>query len=925
MPTSTPLRLLVITSRPLVDSNNRRINLLDVAQERARVRDALQNSHIAVDVQFVPEGTAHSIKTALRVPRDIIHITCHGTPDGHLVIENNVGEAHLLSKQDTARLFAENTALLVFISACYSEIIANDLHAAGVPTLVAIDSQRPIEDRAAILFAEQFYDGLARAWTFEHAFKDAQHAVTIHPEVGDRNPPLDEEGKPEKPWSQRFILIGDGNTTLHATIGDYDEHGTTERVAGNLRERNRNFVGRAQEIVQIVKAFDARGMQANARRVALHGAGGLGKTELAQAVAWWYAERGRVGAVVWASASPTEDEFVLRDLASLLAIAARALKLNFSEKMPFDEQKALVRDALGAQETLLLLDNWETLVNTEKARGVWNFVLNLPPSVRVLVTSRDKLPPKDAENVELETLAPDDAAQLFLNIARRADYFKNNPQLSGQEASALGAIIERLGGYALAIEVVAGQTESRTLGAIWRDLVQIPKNVLEGKTEFGEPRGVWTSLDFSYNVLPDAEKEMFRGMGIFLAPATVDDIAAILQPVIASPEGAKQSPSETGIASSPSVLLTMTRATLDTLVKRSLVRFREGHYALLPIVRDYAESCLADAGQDPRELHIRAVNYFANKGTLEAKLTASDHLYQLAARFQSEQAAQVFIEYVWSFYDDLVTRGYWAEARRKTEELILVARALDDKVTEAQAMVELGNMYHRIGEYRHASALYEQAQELSSKAGDKRGIAQTLHQMGMVAQAQGNYPEALRLYGESMQLEQELGNKSGIATTLHQMGMVAQAQGNYPEALRLYGESMQLKQELGDKRGIASTLGQMGNMAYSQGNYPEALRLYGDAIATFQELGDKSGIASTLGQMGKLAQQQGELKDALGYYLNSFVLFLELQSPYLRTVARWTQELRAQAGQEQFDAWLAEFVSDEASRRALVEILDSVV
>jgi len=154
----------------------------------------------------------------------------------------------------------------------------------------------------------------------------------------------------------------------------------------------------------------------------------LGKTELSQAVAWWYAERERVDAVLWASASPAEDVYVLRDLASLLSIAGRAFLLNLSEQMPFDAQKAIVRDFFAAHNALLIVDNWETLEGRTR-KELWDFIKELSDTTRILVTSRDVLPSRDAANIELDTLAPEDAAHLFINIARNAGYFNRKPRI----------------------------------------------------------------------------------------------------------------------------------------------------------------------------------------------------------------------------------------------------------------------------------------------------------------------------------------------------------------------------------------------------------------------------------------------------------------------------------------------------------------
>lgn len=931
MSSEGPLRILVITSRPLVDATDNPISLLDVEEERRRISIGLKRAGVAARVHFLPEATTGEVKTALRDNWDVVHFTGHGTEDGRLVLEDGLGAAHFLSKQETAQLFTGQQAPLVVLSACHSQIIGQGLLGVGVATVVAVDASKPIADRAAIIFAEHFYSALAKGWSIQRAFDEAQRAVALDRDVGDSNPPLDSHGQPEQTWSERFRLIGETDRTIAASEGQYLESGARRRVDGNLRTRNENFVGRAKEISSVVKAFDRE----DARRVALWGAGGLGKTELSQAVAWWYAERDKVDAVLWASASRDEGEYKLRDLASLLSIAGRVFKLPISEQSNFDEQKQVVRGFFDAHSGLLILDNWETLEGRDRGE-LWKFVLSLSEATRVLVTSRDVLPAKDARNLELDTLAPDDAVELFVNVARNAGYFDRNPHLSGDEMAILSSICDRLSGYPLAIEVVAGQTVSRSLSEIWTDLRNVPKNVLEGKDEnTGEPRGVWTSLDLSYNALAsDDEKSMFRQMGILLAPASAEDIAAITE-------------------------ITNPRPVLDTLVKRSLVRMREGAYALLPIVRVYAESKLEEVGHDPRKLHTRAFNYYSEKKTLEDALAASNHLFELAARYKSSEAAKSFVEFMKGFYHDLLMRGYTVEAMRKAEQLIATARELGDQKTEAQVIGELGVIYHHIGEYERASGAYEEANRLLEESEDKAGVASVLQNMGILSLAQGDYSGAMRLSRDSLKIKEELGNKRGISSALHLMGMIARTQGNdseallmyqrslemseelnykvaiaatlhemgiiaqrkknYVEAMRLYRGSLKIEEELGNKRGIAGTQHQIANVAYLQGNYGEATHLYQQSLKLKKELGDKSGIAHTLGQLGRVAQKQGRLKEALGFLIDALVGFEQLHSPNRGLARKDIAKIGNAVEREQFSAWLNELSADDELTRELLE------
>jgi hypothetical protein len=256
----------------------------------------------------------------------VVHLTGHGASDARVLLEDEFGEGQLVGAQELTQLFGARIPRVVVLSLCYSaRAAATALRDAGIGAVVAIEADQPIADKAAIIFNQQFYAMLARGAPVGAAFERAQTRVVHDAQVGDAHPPLDGDGKSEAPWSQRFTLIGDGNIAFAVGAFDKTPSQPEPRVIGNLRARNANFVGRAKEIVEIVKTFDGRGVLSNAPtpRVAIIGAGGIGKTELSKAVAWWYVERGKADAVLWASVSRDQGEFILRDLASLLSIVAR--------------------------------------------------------------------------------------------------------------------------------------------------------------------------------------------------------------------------------------------------------------------------------------------------------------------------------------------------------------------------------------------------------------------------------------------------------------------------------------------------------------------------------------------------------------------------------------------------------------------------
>ena len=103
---------------------------------------------------------------------------------------------------------------------------------------------------------------------------------------------------------------------------------------------------------------------------------------------------------------------------------------------------------------------------------------------------------------------------------------------------------------------------------------------------------------------------------------------------------------------------------------------------------------------------------------------------------------------------DLITSSLSAEAKR--ERLHLLARLLDDyrelgdgpreRSTQADILLEMGNVYYDLGEWAEARRLYDQSLQLARELGNKQGIASTLHQLAMLAQDTGDLVEARRLY-----------------------------------------------------------------------------------------------------------------------------------------------------------------------------------
>ena len=106
----------------------------------------------------------------LDVQPKIVHFSAHGTTEGALCFENQVGEIHPIQPDALAALFEQfsDQVNCVVLNACYSEIQANAI-AKHIDYVVGMN--QAIGDKAAIAFSVGFYQALGAGRNIEKAYE----------------------------------------------------------------------------------------------------------------------------------------------------------------------------------------------------------------------------------------------------------------------------------------------------------------------------------------------------------------------------------------------------------------------------------------------------------------------------------------------------------------------------------------------------------------------------------------------------------------------------------------------------------------------------------------------------------------------------------------------------------------------------------
>jgi len=321
--------------------------------------------------------------------------------------------------------------------------------------------------------------------------------------------------------------------------------------------------------------------------VTVVGAGGIGKSRLAQAVA--HARIGRWSDGVW-----MVELAGLADSALLPHAVAQPLGLNVPEG---DASLQALADALAYREMLLVVDNCEHLV--EAVATLVDYVQKAAPGLHVLTTSQEPLRLVAEQQYRVDPLAvPRDASEVGARGFGSLALFESRvrsaaPRYTLAEEDLPFAIdlCRQLDGLPLAIELAAARVPMMGLRAVHERVRERFRLLTAGaRTALRRHQTLRATMDWSHGLLSDAQRVVFRRLGVFSGGFTME----LAQALCVDDEQDEW------------VVLEQ----LATLVEKSLVMADAGEpvrYRLLESARAFALEQLAAAGETAALMQRHAV------------------------------------------------------------------------------------------------------------------------------------------------------------------------------------------------------------------------------------------------------------------------------------------------------------------------------
>ncbi len=647
--------------------------------------------------------------------------------------------------------------------------------------------------------------------------------------------------------------------TVPGLIPTFAEPRARRAVAARLPLQLTSLVDRHEEVESLATILG----RSDTRLVTLTGTGGIGKTRLGLAVAERVAD-GYPDGVFFVSLSALMDaRQVTTAIADELHVTVGSSALES------------LADALAHKQVLLLLDNFEQVVS---AAADVVALLERCPGLNVLVTSRVALRVHGEHEYPVGPLpfpGPDErgdintfpAVQLFEERARavRPDF-----EVSVDNAAHVAAIVRRLDGLPLAIELAAARLRMLTPAAL-AELLARSFDVL-GHGPQGLParqRTLRSTIDWSYALLTAEEKQVFRRVAVLADGWTLDAATAV-----AGPEAAW---------------------VVESLVDKSLLRVEPdgsgvSRFRMLVTVRDFARDQLEGSGE-AEEMHRRHGSYYASlamgvgagltdtrqaatMSTLDLEWEnlrdAADWLVAAADHETVVQMSHAIWVYLW-------LRGHVAEALRWLEGVADLSGDMANGWRGVMLWLRGGALYE-MGEYQKAVAVLDESIRLVSAAGDDDsetwarflrasalpafdvddveleieleeilarfqrasnpwGEAWVRSNLAMLAGSRGDLDSALEHVTESGRLAEVMGNSALAALATSSIGQVRLAMGDVAEGRASLSRSLEMHRTVSYREGLTYLLDGLASLAIAEGDGHRSMTAVGAAESLRERLG----------------------------------------------------------------------------------------
>lgn len=208
--------------------------------------------------------------------------------------------------------------------------------------------------------------------------------------------------------------------------------------------------------------------------------------------------------------------------------------------------------------------------------------------------------------------------------------------------------------------------------------------------------------------------------------------------------------------------------------------------------------------------------------------------------------------------------GNLGKALSIQQQSLAAYRDLGDSLGVAVAMINIGNVYKRQGNY--VSSLEYQLHALKLREDYKaspKAIAVCYNNIGNLYRVMDDYEAAIDFHLEALAIREEVKDSSGIGASYSNLGLIYRLAESYDTAELYYTKALELQLARKDKKEIATCYAGLATLNRSMKKYEQAEIYYLQALEINESTGNKIAITRTLSNISRMYLEQEQPDKAL--------------------------------------------------------------
>jgi len=594
---------------------------------------------------------------------------------------------------------------------------------------------------------------------------------------------------------------------------DFPPLRSVELHPNNLPTQLTPFVGREKDLEAI------KGMAGGQRLLSLIGPGGAGKTRLALEAGSEALDRFNDG--VW-----LVELALVQDSTRVLATVANVFDVRDEPDRPL---KDTLLHYLRNKQLLLIIDNCEHLVSA--CAELADDILQFCPQVRIVATSRFALgirgettysvPPlsmldlwkyRDPEDRTAEIVGQYDAAKLFVE---RAKAVKPSFALTDTNAADVARICYRLDGIPLAIELAAARIRVLSPAQIVDRLSDRFRLLRGGSGQLPHQQTLKALIDWSYDLLSEEEKNLFRRLAVFSGGRTIEAVEAVC---------AGDSVDEFEVLD-----------LLQQLADKSLIVIEEPdgenpRCTMIETVWQYARDKFESA-DDAGEIQDRHLDYYLDLSEQAAPNLFGASLAEWLNRLDSERlnirlalnyagrtpgAVKRGLRMVGNLQRAFEIRGNLEESARLVSMILSHPEAQEPTLDRGHALETAGRIAWSRDRYAESREYYLQAREIFEKENDAKDAALVEAFLGYLDRCDSENDAATQHFEKALEIGKRLNDERIQAVALNGLSQSKTDEGAVDKAREMKEQCLVIFRRVGDEWIIGFILWGLASVATLQ-------------------------------------------------------------------------------------------------------------